>query len=384
MRYFFLMQANFFKKTLQLSKDSLLEHHKWVLDSFVQTMESVGRRVTQLYYRKPLFLPELSEEELEYKRSTCRTIIKQLEEAMARMDDVKQREDEVHAQVRQAKLAEEELKRLQAEEELRRMKAMADQWHSDPLHAKLAMLKDIANVAPGLQVRPRWQQKQKLLDTAQEMALQMRANEEKARMAQEQASLLETQNGLQDDDRGVAMEDDADVRGQETLDCASEEVDKLDEQLVKLAADAARLADGDTGFDTRAHSPASPERAGQHLPTWSASSEWEQGDVGTKGQILDPFFHLIGTSQGPGAGARDDVRHRRQLASTLPGRGDADPFLEGEALMQEPLIGTALRRGLTLGSIQAQAGPLVPPGQALPNLNEEQRKSEAKVQEEKS
>jgi hypothetical protein len=348
-------------------------------------MESVGRRVTQLYYRKPLFLPELSEEELEYKRRTCRTIIKQLEEAMARMDDVKQREEEVHAQVRQAKLAEEESKRLQAEEELRRMKAMADQWHSDPLHAKLAMLKDIANVAPGLQVCPRWQQKQKLLDTAQEMALQMRADEEKARVAQEQASPLETQNGMQDDDRGVAKEDDADVRGQEALDCASEEVDKLDEQLVELAAEAARLADGDTAFDTRALSPASPERAEQHLPTWSASSEREQGDVEKQGDgIMDPFFQLIGTSQGPGAGARDDLRHRRQRASTLlAGRGDADPFLV-EALMQEPLIGTALRRGLTLGSIQAQAGPSVPPGQALPNLNEEQRNSEAKVQEEKS
>jgi len=339
-------------------------------------MESVGRRVTQLYYRKSLFLPELSEEELEYKRSICRTIIKQLEEAMARMDDVKQREIEVLGQVRQAKLAEEESKRLQAEEELRRMKAMADQWHSDPLHAKLAMLKDIANVARGIQVRPRWQQKQELLDTAQEMAMQMRADEEKVRVAQEQASLLETQNSMQNDDRGVAMEDDAD--GQEALDSASEEVDKLDEQLVELAADAARLADGDTAFDFRAHSPASPERAGQHLQTSSASSEREQGDL----EIIDPFFHLIGTSQGPAAGARDDVRHSRPRASTLlAGRVDADPFL-GEALMQEPLIGTALRRGLTLGSIQAQAGSLVPPGQALPV--EEQRKSEAKVQEERS
>ena len=343
--------------------------------------------MSQLFYRKRLFLPELCEEELEPKRTTTRRIIKRHEEAMARMNDIRVREEEVYEEVRQARLADEAAKQRQAEEEQRRMKNMADQWQSDPLHAKLAMLKDIANIAPGLGALPRWEHKQHLLDTAQEMAQQIRADEEKARAGQEHDGQPAAQEDMQRDEQCIALED-ANGREQESLASALDEVEKLDEQLGELAEDAAKLADGGTSLDSSLHSPATSVRPPETLPKISSSLsisssahaplEQEPEDV----EITDPFFHLVGPAPGPaGAGATDganELRFGHSPARVPAGRIAADPFL-GEALMQEQLIGTALGRGLTLGSLQAKAGPLIPPGPAT----EEQRKAGDVIQEEK-
>jgi len=45
--------------------------------------------------------------------------------------------------------------------------------HTDPLHAKLELLKDIANVVPGLGSQPRWNFKLDIFARAQDMAQQV-------------------------------------------------------------------------------------------------------------------------------------------------------------------------------------------------------------------
>ena len=43
-------------------------------------------------------------------------------------------------------------------------------FYADPLHAKIALLKDIANVTPGIEEMPKWHQKEEILEQAQAMA----------------------------------------------------------------------------------------------------------------------------------------------------------------------------------------------------------------------
>jgi len=364
-------QVRMESQVLQLSKESLVLYRTWSLDSFVQTIESVGTRVSQLFYRKPSFFPDLSAEELKSKHEIAKKVIKRWELAGAKMEAAKMDQERMQEQLAIAKKKDEEARESERVQELQGIRQKAHLWHSDPLHAKLELLKDIANVVPGLGSQPRWNFKLDIFARAQDMAQQvMEEQQEEARQKEEDERL----------DEEAALSPLSRVGSRQYYaDGALEELEQLDADMLQLAVAAASLAGveppADADIMTRFTSLRSADLQQGMTPGISSVSLAAASDTSRPADMeetkmenslqegQDPFFNLVGPAyaEKQGQGRKAHVLMYDQNSDTFKahidhfGRVAKEPFLL-EALADSELVGKSLARGLTLGALQIKAG----------------------------
>jgi hypothetical protein len=366
---------------LQLSKDALLEYRQWCLDCFVQTIESVALRVSQLFYRKSCFIPELCADEINIKLAFSKRIVGRWQTGNARMETAKKHEETVAEQLRIEKDKAEAMRQHAADEEQRIIRENAELWHIDPLHAKLGLLKEIANVQIGLNVQPRWQHRDEIIEKSKLMAQQVLEEHTRA--------------------KGVEQADDPDPANpgahQENFDRTLQDLENMDQEFGNLAVDAAHVANlaidspsGVRGVHNTANSIIRSEfeargmLASSHSVRTTSSVESEDCSQDQFNDI-DPFFNLVGPS--PSLQTKDSETDSSNFSRrTEPGEVMPVPTVRkpntiatesfiAEALTDEPLVGRALSRGLTLGSVMSKAGPL--------KIKEENDKMVSRMEEEK-